>query len=137
MKKYVLMFVVLVAVSITVSGYHAHYDRRSLEANPKETRVEVPGWLQVSYQAVGWPEGVTVWALLLTLVVIAEQTDETRRSADISSRVMVAQFRPKLIVRKIAMTKGTMIATFGVEDARPWTADFDIANAGQGTADTR
>ena len=92
-------------------------------------------WLRVSYQAVGWPEGVTVWALLLTLIVIAEQTNEARRSANISAHVMVAQFRPRLIVRKIVMTKGTAISTFGAEDAQPWTVDFDVANVGQGKAD--
>jgi len=45
----------------------------------------LPGW----YRAFGWPDGVTAWALILTLIVIAAQTrvaaiptEATRKAAD-------------------------------------------------------
>jgi len=37
----------------------------------------LPRW----YRVFGWPEGITTWAILLTLLVIAEQTAQTRRAA--------------------------------------------------------
>jgi len=36
----------------------------------------------VLYELFGWPNGITVWALFLTMMVIAEQTSQTRRAAD-------------------------------------------------------
>ncbi len=36
----------------------------------------------VIYRVFGWPEGITVWALFLTLITIAEQSNETRKSAE-------------------------------------------------------
>lgn len=50
---------------------------------------------------IAWPEGITVWVILVTLAVIAEQTRQTRRSADISERVLVSQFRPRVRVRGV------------------------------------
>jgi hypothetical protein len=38
--------------------------------------------LPLLYQVLGWPEGVTACAILLTLLVIAEQTDQTRKAAE-------------------------------------------------------
>lgn len=37
-----------------------------------------PRW----YRLFGWPEGIGTWAILLTLMAIAEQTYQTRRAAD-------------------------------------------------------
>lgn len=38
----------------------------------------LPRW----YRVFSWPEGITTWAILLTLLVIADQTAQTRRAAD-------------------------------------------------------
>ena len=38
----------------------------------------LPRW----YRMFGWPEGITTWAILLTLLAIAEQTEATRKSAE-------------------------------------------------------
>jgi hypothetical protein len=57
----------------------------------------LPRW----YRLFWWPEGVTAWAILLTLLAIGEQTHQTRRAADISEQVLVSQFRPRVIVRKV------------------------------------
>jgi hypothetical protein len=47
--------------------------------NKCEENVEqrFPSW----YRLFGWPEGITAWAILLTLLAIAEQTVETRNAA--------------------------------------------------------
>src|SRR5271157_2049542 len=37
-----------------------------------------PGW----YRAFGWPDGVTAWALIFTLIAIAAQTKATAISAE-------------------------------------------------------
>ena len=39
-----------------------------------------PSW----YRLFSWPEGIGTWAILLTLLVISEQTNQTRRSAEVS-----------------------------------------------------
>jgi hypothetical protein len=57
----------------------------------------LPRWFRI----FSWPEGITTWAILLTLFAIAEQTSQTRRSADISERVLVSTFRPRVEVRSV------------------------------------
>lgn len=66
-----------------------------------------------------WPEGVTAWAIILTLCAITWQAWETRRSvretgrsvqaarkqARISRRALIAQFRPKIRVRAIHISQ--------------------------------
>ena len=37
----------------------------------------LPRW----YRIFGWPEGITTWAILLTLLALAEQTSQTKRAA--------------------------------------------------------
>jgi hypothetical protein len=36
----------------------------------------------IFHNALRWPEGTTVWAIILTLLAIAEQTSQTRKSAE-------------------------------------------------------
>jgi hypothetical protein len=43
----------------------------------RDVEMHLPGW----YRAFIWPDGITAWAIILTLMTIAEQTRETRRSA--------------------------------------------------------
>jgi len=66
-----------------------------------------PSW-ETAYSIFGWPNGITVWALFLTLVVVAKQTHETARAAKaarrqvaISNRALILQFRPKVCIRFI------------------------------------
>ncbi|WP_263377303.1 hypothetical protein [Granulicella paludicola] len=81
MKRYIWLFVYLLAVSLPVTGLHAWYETTSIGKD-----VSYPIWLRLPYLLVGWPEGVTVWALLLTLLAIAEQTSETRTAAQAALR---------------------------------------------------
>jgi hypothetical protein len=48
------------------------------EEGAEDAARHLPRW----YRIFGWPEGITTWAILLTLMAIAEQTNQTRRAAD-------------------------------------------------------
>ena len=46
-----------------------------------------PSWVET----FAWPEGVTAWALLLTLLIIAWQSTETRAAAQLADRAIESQ----------------------------------------------
>jgi len=48
--------------------------------------------LPLRYHLFAWPEGITVWAILLTLFAIAEQTNQTRRAADAGAETANAAY---------------------------------------------
>lgn len=55
----------------------------------------LPAW----YRAFSWPEGVTAWAILLTLFTISEQTNQTRRAAEatfLSAQALVNAERARI-----------------------------------------
>lgn len=56
------------------------------------------------YVLLAWPEGITVWAVILTLGAIVWQSIETRRSVENSRRAIILQFRPKVIIRRVHLT---------------------------------
>jgi hypothetical protein len=86
------------------------------------------------HMLLSWPEGITGWAIIATLIVIGWQSYETARSADIANRTLLSTMRPRLIVRHISIHRGTRISTLGVPDADPWRIDFDVVNVGQSAA---
>jgi len=94
-----------------------------------------------------WPEGATVWALFLTLIVIAWQSAETRsaakatedsaegvksqsalmkRQADLMEKTLILQYRPKVVVRNC------VAKDFNVEIGEPikCTLAFQLVNTG-------
>lgn len=99
-------------------------------------------WGQHNYPSSGpswnvlfsWPEGITGWAVIATLIVIGWQSYETGRSADIANRTLLSTMRPTLIIRHIVIHRGTWISTMGLPDADPWRIDFDMVNVGQSSA---
>jgi len=72
----------------------------------------------------------TIYIAILTLLALIWQTYETRRAVNIANKTLVSTFRPKLVVRRVALSKGTNIPTVGVPDEKPWKVDFVIANIG-------
>jgi hypothetical protein len=91
---------------------------------------DFPGW----FGFFRWPNGTTALAILVTLLAIAEQANQTRRSADIANRTLNAILRPKLIIRRIRIHRGTDIPTCGQPDADAWRIDFEMVNVGKGTS---
>src|ERR1035441_5611771 len=93
MWKYVAAFVVIFGLTVFVSSQNqriaeqdarqtAPIANRSVAPNaqgnqaqeaPKYPERNPPFW----FRFFTWPEGVTVWAIILTLIVIAEQTQQT------------------------------------------------------------
>ena len=55
------------------------------QKNPKNSAWDSPSG-HIFHNAFRWPEGTTVWAILLTLMAIAEQTLQTRRIAEAALR---------------------------------------------------
>lgn len=118
MTKYIASFALIFALAVYVSVQDKHpvQDSAHREWN-------APRW----YGFVRWPDGAATWAVLLTLLAIAEQTA-------IANKTLVATLRPHLIVRKISICRGTEIPTAGKQDAHPWKFEYEIANIGQGAA---
>lgn len=140
MKKYLWVCGLLLFVSFFVTY---QYEKRAHDAGTADRRGQLPavaandapeprayskqanrnspGW-NFAHLVFGWPNGVTVWAVLVTLVVIAEQTHETRRAAnatsiaaenamvqsELSRKTLIQQYRPKLIVRGCVPLKGKL-----------------------------
>ncbi|MGA7057346.1 MAG: hypothetical protein WBY78_07915 [Terriglobales bacterium] len=59
------------ATSTETHNEHSNPNTDNPKGNP-------PSW----YRFFAWPDGVTVWAIFLTLIVIAKQTVETAKAAD-------------------------------------------------------
>jgi len=78
--------------------------------------------------------GLLVCIALGTGLAIIWQACETRRATDIANRTLNAILRPKLIIRRIRIHWGTAIPTQGQPDEDPWRIDFEMVNAGKGTA---
>jgi len=81
------------------------------------------GW----YGFFRWPNGTTAWAIILTLIAIAEQTRETRKAAEatrvqatIARQALIAEFRPRVRVRTIKLQ---------ITD-NPWSVNVHLVNVG-------
>jgi hypothetical protein len=72
-------------------------DDHSSQIESQQRADKPQGW----HRFVAWPEGVTAWAVLLTLVVLGIQTNEIRKSVRAVQNSIVLQFRPKLSIRAI------------------------------------
>ncbi len=85
---------------------------------------------QGRHKFVAWPEGITAWAIILTLGAIAWQAVETRRAVGVSKKSIVLQFRPKLSIRAF---KFDLSQSYSLENGHTvWR--FVLANVGGSTA---
>lgn len=94
-----------------------------------------------------WPEGITAWAVILTLFAIAWQSAETARAAratetavgeaakqtELSRMALIAQFRPKIAVRSVRFDPPT-VADFDARSNPVWMIEICIVNAGDTVA---
>jgi hypothetical protein len=120
MLKYGAFFVLLLLVSAFVTSQHQQHskDATAPSANSSHPTItasdakqakgdsEESEWYSPSgffaYAVFGFPNGITVWALFLTMLVIAEQTRETAKSAKATERsvtITVNQMRPRLLLK--------------------------------------
>jgi len=99
-KKYLAWFTLLLLLSGVVNFKHEQYADKAAanrgnkcllvfldcasdsKSDPTESKDNQEIWWGRGYIFFGWPNGITIWALFLTMFVIAEQTIETRRAAN-------------------------------------------------------
>lgn len=93
---------------------------------PKTGNKKIACW----HVLLAWPEGITVWVIVLTLLAIAWQSLETAGMTNIAEKNLLSVLRPKIIVRKVLIREGTAIPTQGVPDAVPWTVEYSVMNVG-------
>lgn len=87
----------------------------------------LPRW----YRMFGWPEGITAWAILLTLFTVAEQTNATRTAAEATRDAMILQHRPKVVVRALTLGQnrpGTFDISLGIRNSGSTTAYVEQSN---------
>ena len=86
-----------------------------------------PWWAQ-AYVLIGWPNGITVWALLLTMAVIAVQTMETRKATESAGKQLAFQqevLRPRLKITNFTRN------TFNEAMAGEWVfVNMEISDSG-------
>jgi hypothetical protein len=104
MLKYFLTFLCLLGASIFVTSKYENYAHNSTCNRPtsgtsiapipdtkdstycvEQTKRDHPSWY-LAYEIVGWPTGITVWALFLSLIVIADQTRHSARAAEATEK---------------------------------------------------
>ena len=148
MLKYLLGFVLVFSLAV----YVAIQDERAAQQSAQEAKQpskstvgavpdsdhpqqkkpnpigDLPGW----YGFFRWPNGTTTWAILLTLLAIAEQTRlleqyvaATKDGVEATRRNIALQFRPKLIVRKIELEYGSLEI-----NGHPAVIHYTVANIG-------
>lgn len=121
MKKYLAWFALVFLISIVVNAKHEEYANKSaanggdegfsvLFNNAPKGKDYSPDpndkaalWWERGYIFFGWPTGTTIWALVITFAVIAEQTMETRKAAENAGRALAFQqemLRPRLKVNE-------------------------------------
>jgi hypothetical protein len=96
-----------------------------------------PRW----YGVFRWPNGITTWALLLTLAALIEQTrhiakgaEATLTQSEIANKTLIAQFRPKVIVRRIFLKRND--SEYEGDDGQKfftvesWSFSFEFTNVG-------
>jgi hypothetical protein len=108
----------------------AKTDENRPQENVPDTKRDTPSW----YNFFRWPDGVTTWAIILTLLAIAEQTKLTAKAVEVANKTLISTLRPRLIIRNIEFHRGTQIPTVGAPDADPWKVNFEVSNIGQGFA---
>ena len=74
------------------------------DSNPQIAYSDHLSW-NLAYDAFGFPGGITVWALFLTLIAVAEQSAATTKQAEIARQALVSQFRPMVQIRTVRLTE--------------------------------
>lgn len=107
-----------------------------------------PSW----HRYFAWPYGITAWMVIFTLVAVSWQAYQTKRAADatlaqaeIQTKSLTLQFRPRLRVRRISTDGGNvpqnvsvLIANVGSSDAHiigGKAAVYSKANWDEGSGD--
>jgi len=83
-------------------------------------------YLPWGYELFTWPEGITTWAIIGTGLVIAWQSFETRKAAEIAKKALILEFRPKIIVRSVKLIE----IDGGADGVPDWKVEIALSNTG-------
>lgn len=121
MKKYLAWFALVFLISVVVNAKHEEYANNSaadsgnqdfsvfLYDTPKskdyspDPHDKAAVWWERGYIFFGWPTGTTIWALVITFAVIAEQTMATRKAAENADNALAFQqetLRPRVKINQ-------------------------------------
>lgn len=138
MLKYVAIFAVIFGVTVFVSVENRRDAQRAAQPinastspsahddhpqeNAKKSEPASPRW----FGFFNWPEGITAWAIFLTLFAIAEQTKQTKKAAEaalISANAASAQIgemrsQAGILRRQIELMKEQSDLMVGKERAK-------------------
>jgi hypothetical protein len=146
MLKYLAWFAFLFLLSVAVNLKHEQYADKSTSNGGKkdfslflyeapqskdyfpDPKDKAAVWWERGYVFFGWPAGTTIWALVITFAVIAEQTMETRKAAESAGEQLAFQkevLRPRLKITRFKRD------TFREALAGKWVfVTMEISNSG-------
>jgi hypothetical protein len=110
----------------TKPDHHVQTDVWVIQAPPKDRYDKASTWIDGLLAVVGMA-GIVV--AVLTLRKLTEQTEATKNAAKISERTLIAQFRPKVIVRKVRLDPTSFIYYDRRNDGE-WRIIMQLANIG-------
>ena len=146
MKKYLAWFAFVFMLSVFVNLKHEQYankttsdggnqnftlflndapQRKDYSPDPND---KTAVWWERGYIYFGWPTGTTIWALVITFAVIAEQTMATRKAAENAGVQLAFQkeaLRPRL---KITNFKNDVLRE--ALSGKWITVQMEISNSG-------
>jgi hypothetical protein len=103
-------------VALHKSAAPANADEKYSPENVPAPERKAPSWCGW-YDFFRWPNGTTAWAIILTLIVIAEQTRQTRKAAEAAARGIEIQERGQ---------RAWLIIRSAMKDYEPSTADKQL-----------
>ena len=112
-------------------------DEQHPQENVENPAGDSPRWyILCLYGLFRWPNGTTTWAIILTLLALSEQTQQTRKAAEASAKqaeiaktALVSSFRPKIVLRSITLNPPNLAAYHAANDGI-WKIDALLVNEG-------
>ncbi len=122
MKKYLAWFFLVFLISIAVNVKHEEYANKTASDSRDDSYLvflydapkskyyspdpddKAAVWWERGYIFFGWPSGTTIWALVITFAVIAEQTMATRQASQNAGEQLAFQkeaLRPRLKISSV------------------------------------
>jgi hypothetical protein len=112
-------------------------DESHPQQNPKDSAWDSPSG-HIFRRAFAWPDGTTIWAIILTLLAIAEQTQQTRKSADaalLNAQAVINAERARILFETEAVLGDDRlrgVATFTIFAVNRGKVPAEVINYGKG-----
>jgi hypothetical protein len=126
MLKYLAILLVIIGAAFIIARHDEYASLKSAEIpaqsdsstvpttnkkppnnNSSHTYWDTPSG-HIFHNAFKWPEGITVWAIILTLLAIAEQTAATRQAAEATQASAEATSRQVALYENAERARMTM-----------------------------